>query len=385
MQHASPETRQQITNLETILNLAAFEPLARQRIDPMFYDYYAGGADDEITVHENTEAFRRLRLRPRVMQGVGHPNKREMTTTLFGAEFAMPIGIAPMALQGLAHADGELAMARAAAQERAVMVISTTSTYSVEEITSASATLGGTTWFQLYVFKDREASRDLVRRVEQAGCKALVLTADTPYLGKRERDIRNQFHIPPHLAAKNYEAIGAAKVERADNDSGLAQHFDDNVASNLTWKDVEWFCGITHLPVIVKGILRGDDALEAAKHGARGVLVSNHGGRQLDTTLATIDALPEVVEAVRSAGISEKQVPILLDGGVRRGTDALKALALGAAMVFVGRPMLWALAVAGEDGARRALQLVRQELADVLGLAGGSHLSTIPAELVHRR
>jgi isopentenyl diphosphate isomerase/L-lactate dehydrogenase-like FMN-dependent dehydrogenase len=369
-------------DLAQILNLAAFEPLARDCIHPMFYDYYAGGADDEITVSENTKAFRRLRLRPRVMQGVGVSASRTAASELFGARFAMPIGIAPMALQGLAHPDGELAMARAAADANALMIISTTATYSVEEIANASCERGGTTWFQLYVFNDREASRDLVRRVEEVGCKALVLTADTPYLGRRERDIRNQFHIPPHLETKNYQAIGASAVPEVHHNSGLAQHFGNNVASNLTWDDVEWFCGITSLPVVVKGVLRGDDALKAAQNGARGVIVSNHGGRQLDTALATIDALPEIVDSVRSAGFTSEQFPIFLDGGIRRGTDALKAVALGAEAVFIGRPMLWALATAGEDGVRRALQLIHQEFADVLGLVGCSHHTETAPDLI---
>ncbi len=366
--------------MTTITNIFDLEQLAREAMLPMFYDYYAGGAGDELTVHENTEAYKRLKLAPRMLRGVG---ERSMNVELFGQTFSTPIAIAPTALQRLAHPEGELATARAAARAGALMILSTTSTYSLEEVAATSREVGGTLWFQLYVFKDRAASRDLVQRAEHEGCKALVLTADTPMLGKRERDIRNGFHLPPDIQTKNYSAIGATSVDTVSAGSGLSNHFFQNIDASLTWKDVEWLCSITNLPVLVKGVMRADDALQAARHGASGIVVSNHGGRQLDTSAATIEVLPQVVAAVRSSADSSiSSLEILVDGGIRRGTDVLKALALGAKAVLLGRPILWGLAADGERGVETALHCIRDEFDNAMAISGCRTLHEITSDLL---
>jgi 4-hydroxymandelate oxidase len=371
-----------MTTTFEVINCHELEHRARAVMSPMAFDYYAGAADDELTHRDNTAAFQRLRLRPRVLRGVA---ERSSQVTVFGETFSMPIGIAPMALQQLAHADGEIATARAAALHKTLMVVSTTATYSLEDIAAASRQLDGTLWFQLYVFKDRAAAQELVQRAETAGYTALVLTADTPFLGNRERDIRNGFHLPPELQAHNYRAVGATTVQEAQHGTAsanaLSNHFFANVDASLTWKDVEWLCSITTLPVVVKGIVRGDDAVLAVEHGARGVIVSNHGGRQLDGTIATIDALPEVVDALSRLVVSQ-DFPIFLDGGVRRGTDALKALAFGARMVFVGRPILWGLALGGQTGVEAVLCRLGEEFSSAMGLAGCRRCTDISPDLV---
>jgi 4-hydroxymandelate oxidase len=385
--HIAINTMNRANSTFELINCYELEHRARAVMPPMAFDYYAGAADDELTHRDNTAAFQRLRLRPRVLRGVA---ERSSHVTVFGKTFSMPIGIAPMALQKLAHADGELATARAAALHDALMVVSTTATYSLEDIAAAAQELGGTLWFQLYVFKDRAAAKELVRRAESAGYKALVLTADTPFLGNRERDIRNGFHLPPELQAQNYHAVGATTVgattvpEAQHNEASanaLSNHFFANVDASLTWKDVEWLCSITTLPVVVKGIVRGDDAVLAAEHGASGIVVSNHGGRQLDGTVATIDALPEVVDALSRLAVSQ-DFPIFLDGGVRRGTDVLKALAFGARMVFVGRPVLWGLALGGQSGVEAVLRLLGEEFSSAMGLAGCRNCADISPDLV---
>ncbi len=377
-----------------VTNLSDYEQQARRILPAMVYDYYAGGACDEQTLRDNIAAFARLRLMPRVLRGVGASSERDTSVTLLTDRYTMPIGIAPMALQRMAHPEGELAMARAAALAGALLVISTTATASVEEVMAETRQHGGAAWFQLYMFQNREASVALIARAEQAGCKALVLTADTPYLGRRERDIRNEFHLPDGLEVKNYAAVDKISVGRVKEDSGLARHFGTAIEPSLRWDDVDWLRAQTSLPVLIKGVLHPADAAEAVRRGAAGIIVSNHGGRQLDSSIATIDALPTIVESVRSTwqgataapdSLSAPKSPkplILLDGGVRRGTDVLKALALGADAILIGRPLLWALAVAGEQGVRAALELIHVELQETLGLAGCQNLHDISRDLV---
>jgi len=326
-----------------VVNLFEYERLAKAHLTPMAYDYYASGAMDEITVKANHRAYDDIYLRYRVLAGVG---TRDTSTTVLGQRLAMPVLVAPTAFHGLAHPEGERATARGAAAAGTIYVMSSLSNTLLEDVAQVST---GPRWFQLYVYKDRGVTRSLVERAEAAGYTALELTTDAPVWGQREVDIRNHFHLPDGLTVKNLSGAGAAALPEVGHQSGLAAYVARLLDDNLTWRDVEWLRSIMRLPVLVKGIARGDDARRALDCGAAGVVVSNHGGRQLDTARPTIRALPEVVEAV--AGRAE----VLVDGGVRRGTDVLKALAFGARAVQVGRPILWGLAVEGEAGVRSAL------------------------------
>ena len=351
------------------LNLAEIELAARERLAPLAYEYYVGGANDEVTIRENRAAFERLSLRYRVLVDV---SRRSTSTTVLGTRVDFPVLVAPTAFQRLACGDGELATARAAAASGTVMILSTASTCSIEDV----GAIGGNLWFQLYVYADRGMTKALVERAEASGMRAIVLTVDAPMLGRRERDLRNRFHLPDGVRLANVPSSGSVPMPTGHGESGLANHFASGIDAALTWNDVDWLRSITKLPVLIKGIVRGDDAARAVDHGAAGVIVSNHGGRQLDTAIASVRALPEVAEAV--AGRAE----VLLDGGVRRGTDVIKALALGARAVLLGRPVVWGLAVGGEGGARRVLELLRAEVDLAMALCGCPSVDDISADLV---
>ncbi len=346
-----------------LLNLREFEPLAREKLSQMIFDYYASGANDDVTLNENQAAYQRILLRPRMMTGNA---ERTMNTTILGQSLNAPIMIAPMAYMKMAHSDGEYAMARAAASRGINMVVSTTATVALEDV--AAAVPDAPRWFQLYLYKDRAAARELVERAESCGYKAIVLTVDRPILGRREADIRNNFALPPHLEIKNFPVYA--------NREGVSAYHAPLLEDNLQWSDVRWLKSITRLPVLVKGVLRGDDARFALDHGADGIIVSNHGGRQLDGALATIDALPDVVQAVDGAA------DVLIDGGIRRGTDVLKALARGAKGVLLGRPLLWGLALNGEAGVGHILDLLIQELDLAMALCGCHSIEDITSDLL---
>lgn len=335
----------------------------------MAYDYYAGGALDEVTLRRNESAFDDIRLRYRVLRDV---STRDLTTTVLGAEIAMPILVAPTAFHQLAHVEGEVATARAAGRSGTVMILSTLSNRPIEDVVAATT---GPTWFQLYVYKDRGLTRDLVARAERAGCTALVLTVDAPFLGSRERDIRNRFELPAHLAASNLTG-NPELVPVEHNASELASYVGQMFDASLTWEVVDWLAGVTEIPILVKGIVHPEDARLAVEHGASAVIVSNHGGRQLDTAPATIEVLPEIVDAVDGA------IEVLLDGGIRRGSDVIKALALGAKAVAVGRPVLWGLAADGESGVEKVLSILRAETDVALGLCGFNRLQDLSSDVV---
>jgi 4-hydroxymandelate oxidase len=300
-------------------------------------------------------------------------SRRDLSTTVLGERVALPVLVAPMAFQRMAHPDGELATVRAVEAVGSIMTLSTLSTATVEDVRAATSR---PLWFQLYVHQDRSVTRALIERVEALGYGALVLTVDTPLLGRRERDVRNEFQLPPGITIANVMPGGSTTLGSADQDSALAAYFVGRHDASLTWSDLEWLRSITRLPVLLKGVLRADDAARAAEHGVSGVIVSNHGGRQLDTALATIRALPEIAQAVSG------RVELLIDGGIRRGTDVLKAIALGARAVLVGRPVLWGLTVAGEAGVRRVLELLRDELDLAMALCGCARLEEVTADLV---
>ena len=355
----------------TPLRTDDYEVLARSRMQPSAYDYYAGGAGDERTLSANRTAFDAITLRPRVLVDVSTISLR---TTVLAQSIDFPVLLAPTAFNRLAHPEGEMAAARAAHAAGTIMIGSTLSTCSLEDVAAAG---GGPMWFQVYVYKDRGMTEELVARAEACGYRALVLTVDTPHLGRRYRDARNNFTLPEGISMRNFEAA-MTSVGRWGAHSSFSAYVHDLFDATLTWKAVEWLQSRTRLPVVVKGILTAEDALLAMDSGVSGIVVSNHGGRQLDSATASINALPEVVEAV--AGRAD----VLMDGGVRRGTDILKALALGARAVCIGRPYLWALAAAGEDGVRDVLRMLREELALAMALSGRPTIGSIDRSLVQR-
>jgi 4-hydroxymandelate oxidase len=352
------------------VNVLEFDGLARERLDPGAYDYCSGGADGERTLAENTRAFGRIFFRPNILVDT---SLVDSSVTLLGQRLTMPILVAPTAFNRLMHSDGELAVARAAAAVGTLLAVSVMSSTTIEEVAAA---VSGPLWFQLYVFRDRALTRALVQRAEAAGYQALVVTVDAPRIGRRERDIRRGFVLPAGVNAQNLAALGAAS--RWDGASSFADYNTGLLDPALTWDAVDWLRSITTLPIVLKGIMAPDDAARAVAVGAAGIVVSNHGGRQLDGAMATIDALPEIAQRV------EGRCAVLLDGGVRRGTDVLAALALGAVAVLVGRPCLWGLAVGGEAGVTRVLELLRDELVVAMGLAGCPTIGSIERSLVAR-
>lgn len=351
------------------VNVNEYEALARGQLPSMVYDYFAGAANDELTFAENIHSWQRLRLNPRVLVDV---SRIDPATTVLGRPLAMPVITAPCSFNALAHPDGECAVARATSAAGIVQICSMTSTKSIEEIAAASP---GPRWFQLICFRDREITRDLVRRAEAANCSALCLTVDQPLQGRRERDLRGPFHLPPGVTMKNLEPYAADTLSAADS-SPLAKYVDDMFDASLTWEVVDWLRSVTRLPVLVKGILTAGDARIAVEHGVAGVIVSNHGGRQLDGVVSTCEALPAITEAI--SGRAE----VLVDAGIRRGTDVLKALALGARAVLIGRPYLWGLAVGGEDGVSRILSMLRREIILAMGLTGRRTVQEIDGTLI---
>jgi 4-hydroxymandelate oxidase len=318
-----------------IVTVDDYEPIARATLPADVYDYYAGGAGAEWTLGENRAAFDRWVFRPRVLAGV---DVRDTSTEVLGTPISLPILVAPWAFQGLAHPDGEVATARAAAKAGTILVFSSTAAHRLEDVARATE---APKWFQLYVYRDRGFTRDTLARAHAAGFGAVVFTVDLPVIGNRERDLRHATPLPV-----------AGPGEELDFDP------------SISWDDLGWIRETAPAPLLLKGILTAEDARLAVEHGVDGIVVSNHGGRQLDGSPAALDALVEVVEAV------DGRCPVLMDGGIRRGTDVLKALALGARAVLVGRPLVWGLAAAGEEGAANVLEILRRELDVALALAG---------------
>ncbi|NXA27227.1 HAOX2 oxidase, partial [Ibidorhyncha struthersii] len=338
--------------------LSDFEAYAKKYLPKIAWDFFAAGADDCSTRDENILAYKRIRFRPRMLRDV---SVMDIRTKLLGTEINFPVGIAPTGFHQLAWPDGEKSTARAAKAMNTCYIASTYSTCTLEEISAAAP--GGLRWFQLYIHRNRAVSQQLVQRAEALGFQGLVLTADLPYTGKRRDDVRNGFRLPPHMKLKNLEgAFEVCKMSPLD--------------PSVTWNDIYWLRSLTHLPIIIKGILTKEDAELAVRHGVQGIIVSNHGGRQLDGGPATIDALVEVVEAVQG------RVEVYLDGGIRKGSDVLKALALGAKCVFIGRPALWGLAYKGEEGLQDVLRILQDEFRLSMALAGCASVSEIGRHLV---
>jgi 4-hydroxymandelate oxidase len=338
------------------ITVADFEPLARARVDPGAWDYYAGGAGDEISLSDARTAWDRLRLRPRVLVDVGQP---DLSTAAFGTPLAHPIVVAPTAAHDLAHPEAERATARGAAEAGALLTLSTVSSVPMEEV--AGVRPDGARWFQLYAPSERDLCRTLVERAAASGYGAVVVTVDLPLPGNRERDLRSGFvlHTGAHLPA-----------DHPTDERGII------VLPTMTWGDLAWLRSVCPVPMVAKGILRAGDAVRAIEAGCDGIWVSNHGGRQLDTAIAGVQALPEIASAVGDRAL------LVVDGGVRRGIDVLKGLALGADLVAVGRPAVWGLAVGGADGVARVLAILRDELAMAMALAGCPAIDDITSDLV---
>ncbi|KAG9443668.1 hypothetical protein H6P81_015008 [Aristolochia fimbriata] len=336
------------------VNVNEFEELAREALPKMNYDYFRGGAEDQYTLKENVAAFQRILFRPRVLVDV---SSIDMSTSILGYKLSAPIMIAPTGMHELAHPEGEMATARAAARSNTIMVLSFSSSKTIEEVASSSQAVR---FYQLYVYRQRDIAVTLVQRAERNGFKALVLTVDTARLGRRELDIRNRLVIP---SIRNLEGLLSVEIDPTAG-SGLEALASQVMDTSLNWKDIEWLKSITSLPILIKGVLTAEDARKAVEVGVAGVIVSNHGARQLDYSPATINVLEEVVQAV------EGKVPVIFDGGIRRGTDVFKALALGAQAVMVGRPVVYGLAARGEAGVVRVMQMLKDELELTMALSG---------------
>ena len=347
------------SKLENIFSLAEFEAQAESCMSAMAFAYVTGGAADELTMRANCEDWKRILLAPKILVDVSEISLR---TEVMGQPLEMPIMLAPAAFHRLCCPDGELATVAGANQAGAGLVLSSFSTTAVEEVTAAA---NHPVWFQLYAQKDRALTQEMVRRAEAAGCKALCITVDTPVLGARHRESRTQFALPSDFKLPN---LNLGPVSHRPVRSAI---YSELLNPALCWKDIEWLCSIAKVPVVLKGVLNPQDAALAVKAGVSGIIVSNHGARNLDTLPSTAEALPRVAERV------DGKMTILVDGGIRRGTDVLKALALGAKAVLVGRPYLYALAFAGAAGVARVVELLSTELLMAMALTGRTAIDQI--------
>ncbi|MEA5533538.1 alpha-hydroxy acid oxidase [Crocosphaera sp. XPORK-15E] len=348
------------------INLFEYESLAKEKLSGMAWDYYRSGALDEITLRKNRTVFEQYELYPKMLVDVSNI---DLSTNILGQTLSMPLGVAPMAFQCLAHPDGEKATAKVLSDLKTLLILSTLSTTSLEDVAACQS--HNLRWFQLYIHRDKGLTKALVERAEKAGYTALCVTVDAPMMGRREADVRNQFTLPSHLQLANLVSLTDLAIPSTIGESGLFAYFQQQIDPSITWKDLEWLQSITNLPIVLKGILRADDAILAVKNGVKGIIISNHGGRQLDGVIASLDALPNIVNAVGD------KIDILMDGGIRRGTDIFKALALGAKAVLIGRPILWGLAVNGEAGVNHILQLLKDELILAMALSGCPNIRKI--------
>jgi isopentenyl diphosphate isomerase/L-lactate dehydrogenase-like FMN-dependent dehydrogenase len=342
------------------INLFEFEAAARERLRKEDYDYIAGGAMDEISVDRNHRAFLSWALRPRVLRDV---HGIDLSTTVLGTKIHLPVLIAPCAGQKKAHAEGEIAAGRAATARGTIYAVSANAGFTFERLATE---ITGHRWLQMYLFRDREMTREWLRRAKASGYEAICLTLDSQFRSKRERNIRNNHRNDRGVNFAPIDAQTAAKQSRPG----------EGPDPGGTWKDLEWIRGETDLPIIAKGVMTGEDVEQCAKAGANAVVVSNHGGRHIDNTLATIEVLPEAVQA------ADGKLEVLLDGGIRRGADVVKAIALGAKAVFIGRPLLWGLAVDGERGVMRVLDILGEEIEIAMAKCGRTDIASIDSSVV---
>jgi isopentenyl diphosphate isomerase/L-lactate dehydrogenase-like FMN-dependent dehydrogenase len=374
-----------------VVNVDDMRRRARRRLPRMVFDFLEGGADDELTVRRNREAFAEITLEPRYLVDV---QRRDLSTTVLGTPVRSPIMLAPTGLPRLAHAEGELAAARAAGRAGVLYGISTGSSYTIEEIARAAS---GPLWFQVYLWKDREVVAGLVERAKRAGYAALCLTIDVPIVGHRERDLRNGFSFPPRIALRDaldvalrprwlYGVMRGEEMTYVNvrgmpgaegSDLPILQHVNEHLLNpSTTWDELEWLRDLWTGPLVVKGVMTAGDARHAVDRGADAVVVSNHGGRQLDGLAASVSRLPEVVSAVGD------RAEVLLDGGIRRGSDVVKALALGARACLIGRPYWYGLGAAGEAGVSRVLDILHAEMSDTMALIGRPTIADLDASAV---
>lgn len=354
--------------LSHMLNVFDFEAVAKLVMKKEAWDYYSSGADDEITLRENHAAFHRIWLRPRVMVNVSNI---DMSCTLLGTQSSFPLYITATALAKLGHPDGEVALTRAAHSQGIIQMCPTLASCSLDEMIAARKE-GQSQWFQLYVNRDKKVTEEVIRKAEKGGMKALFVTVDAPQLGRREKDMRNKFtDEPPDLQKKD-------DVKRSQ---GTAKAITKFIDPSLCWDDIKWFQSITKMPIILKGVQCGEDAILAVKHGVQGIVVSNHGGRQLDYARSGIEVLVEVMDALKSIG-ADKKLDVFVDGGIRRGTDIFKAIALGAKAVGIGRPVLYGLSAYGQDGVEQVIDLLKEELRNTMMLMGTPTIADIKPDMV---
>ncbi len=374
---ASDDTAAQFVDLHDV------EAAAAGRLDEMTLGYYSGGAGEERTLRANLTAWGELDLWYRTLVDVAH---RSTATSVLGCDLPVPILVAPTALHRLAHPDGELATARACSQAGVPMVVSSLSSTLLEDICAATT---APVLLQLYIGAHRAVTEALVARAEAAGCVGVQLTVDTPIWGDRHRERRTGFHLPDgidvvnltrHAGLTRQSGPAGAPADRSSGTGGIGDVLGWTVSPSVTWDDLAWLCDLTPLPVLTKGVVRPDDARRALAAGAAGVVVSNHGGRQLDGGPATARALGPVAAAVRAA---DPAATVLVDGGVRSGADVIRALALGADAVQLGRPVLWGLAVGGQDGVAQVLDLIATDVDRSMALTGCASLGDVTADLLH--
>ncbi|MDP6476099.1 MAG: alpha-hydroxy acid oxidase [Alphaproteobacteria bacterium] len=375
------------------INIAALRGEARRVLPRAIFDFVDGGAEDEYTLRRNESAFDAVALLPRPLGGSA---ERDLSISLFGQRLALPLMVAPTGLAGLLWPDGEAASARAAAAAGTAYCLSHASVCTLEAL--ATAATAAPRWMQTYIYRDREFSREIAERAAAAGYDALVVTVDTQYLGNRERDIRNGFAIPPRLTTGEVARMALklgwlmrmrsaipkitfgnyVRPGNAEDLTAMAERMLTLPEPGLAWRDIEWLRGVWRGPLLIKGILHPEDGAEAVAHGVDGVIVSNHGGRQLDGAAAAFDALPGVVDAVQG------RASVLIDGGIRRGSHVVKALAFGADCCCIGRPQLWGLAVGGEAGVAHVLDILRREIDLAMALSGLSKIEDIGADILSR-
>ncbi|KAG5683136.1 hypothetical protein PVAND_012436 [Polypedilum vanderplanki] len=352
--------------MSKLISLDEYEKRALEILPENARDYYQSGAGNEKSLAWNRADFSNFRIRPKVLRDV---SKRDTSVNIFNTKIEFPIGISPTAMQKMAHTDGETATAKAAANENVIAIFSTIATTSIEDI--AAAAPNSIKWFQLYIYRDRKLTENLVRRAEAAGFKALVLTVDAPLFGLRRRDLKNKFSMPPHLKLANFQDV-VLSMDGSGINEYVARQFDQSIS----WDDVKWLMNFTNLPIILKGIMTKEDARLACKLGVSGIMVSNHGARQIDNTASSIEALAEVAAEVKD------EIPIFFDGGIREATDILIALALGAKMCFIGRPVVYGLACAGQEGVEDVIRILKREFDLAMCLAGVKNVSEINRDMV---
>lgn len=355
------------------VNIFDYLKASEKNVPKMAFDYINGGSLDEFTFKRNTEAFKEILLKQFTLVDV---STIDMETKVLGQELNFPLMLGAVSLHKLSHPDGELATARAAKKIGAHMLLSSLSSTALEEVAQAS---DSTKWFQLYWYKDRQITKDLVDRAEKSGYKAIALTVDAPILGHREKDAYNQFVLPKDVTLGNFVGMQKDFPEISGSNSGLAQYVADQLDPSITWENLDWLQSLTNLPILLKGVQTRKDTKLAKDHGIDGLIVSNHGGRQLDNSLSSIECLPRVVEE------AEETMDILMDSGIRRGGDIAKALAMGAKAVLIGRPYIWGLGAAGEDGIVGVYNILIKELRDTMAMIGCSSVSQINTSFLEEK